>query len=122
MSMSVMNGLFFYRCQSFLEREPTKVFLHGCHTLVSATVLVNVSCPFIKDGFECLDSGLLMRVPYDAAIFHGWSYQTLVDFTSDRRSGSTREIRTNHVEHSDTLISSPVCLLFPVQVIIQLYA
>ena len=78
--------------------------------------------PLNKDGFECIDSGLLMRVPYDAAIFHGWSYQTLVDFTSDRRSGSTREIRTNHVEHSDTLISSPVCLLFPVQVIIQLYA
>ena len=33
-----------------------------------------------------------MRVPHDAAIFHGWSYQTLIDFTSDRRCGSTREI------------------------------
>ena len=84
MSVNVMNGLH-YKCQSvnqasFLEREPTKVFLHGCHTLrfVSVPVLVNVSCTFILDGFECLDSGLLMQVPHDAAIFHGWSYQTLL--------------------------------------------
>ena len=105
-----------------MEREPTKVFLHGCHTLVSVPVLVNVSCTFILDGFECLHSGLLMRVPPDAAIFHGWSYHTLVDFTSDRRCGSTCEITTNHVEHVDTLRSSPFCLLFPVHVIIQLYA
>ena len=38
-SVNVMNGLH-CKCQSvnqasFLEREPTKVFLHGCHTLVS---------------------------------------------------------------------------------------
>ena len=117
MSVNVMNGLH-YKCQSvnqasFLEREPTKVFLHGCHTLVSVPVLVHVSCTFIVDGFECLDSGLLMRVPHDAAIFHGWSYQTIVYFTSDRRCGSTREIMTNHVGHSDTLGSNPFCLLFP---------
>ena len=59
MSVNVMNGLH-YKCQSvnrasFLEREPTKAFLHGCHTLVSVPVLVNVSCTFILDGFECLD-------------------------------------------------------------------
>ena len=126
MSVNVMNGLH-EKCQSvnqtsFLECEPTEVFLHGCYTLVSVPVLVNVSGTFILDGFECLDSGLLMRVPHDAAIFHGWSNQTLVNLTSDRRCGSMREITTNHVEHSDTLRSSPFCLLFPVQVIIQLYA
>ena len=87
MSVNVMNGLH-EKCQSvnqasFMEYEPTKVFLHGCHTLVSVPVLVNVSGTFILDGFECLDSGLLMRVPHDAAIFHGWSNQTLVvNFTS----------------------------------------
>ena len=87
-------------------------------------VLVNVSGTFILDGFECLDSGKLIRIPHDAAIFHGWSNQTLVNFTSDRRCGSTREITTEHVEHSDTFRSSPFCspfcLLFPVQVIIHL--
>ena len=126
MSVNVMNGLH-EKCQSvnqasFLESEPTKVFLHGCHTLVSVPVLVNVSGTFILDGFECLDSGLLMQVPHDAAIFHGWSNQTLVNFTSDHRCGSTREISTNHVEHSHTLGSRPFRLLFPVQMVIQLYA
>ena len=75
MSVNVMNGLH-EKCQSvnqasFLECEPTEVFLHGCHTRVSVPVLVNISCAFILDGFECLDSGKLMRVPHDAAIFHG---------------------------------------------------
>ena len=65
---------------SFLECEPTEVFLHGCHTRVSAPVLVNISCAFILDSFECLYSGKLMRVPHDAAIFHGWSNQALIDF------------------------------------------
>ena len=107
MSVNVMNGLH-EKCQSvnqtsFLECEPTEVFLHGCYTLVSVQVLVNVSGTFILDGFECLDSGLLMRVPHGAAIFHGWSNQTLVNVTSDRRCGSMREITTNHVEHSDTI-------------------
>ena len=88
MSVNIMNGLH-YKCQSvnqasFLEREPTKVFLRGCHTLVSVPVLVNISCAFILDGCECLDSGKLMRVPHDAATFHGWSDQTLVNVTSDR--------------------------------------
>ena len=46
MSVNVMNGLH-EKCQSvnqasFLEREPTKVFLHGCHTRVSVPVLVNM--------------------------------------------------------------------------------
>ena len=126
MSVNVMNGLH-EKCQSvnqasFLECEPTKVFLHCCHTLVSVPVLVNVSGTFILDGFECLDSGVMMRVPHDAAIFHGWSNQTLVNFTCDHRCGSTREISTNHVEHSHTLGSSPRRLLFPVQMVIQLYA
>ena len=94
MSVNVMNGLH-EKCQSvnqasFLECEPTEVFLHGCHTRVSVPVLVNISCAFILDGFECLDSGKLMRVPHDAAIFHGWSNQALIDFTSDRRCGSTQ--------------------------------
>ena len=82
MSVNVMNGPH-YKFQSvnqasFLEREPTKVVLHSGHTLVSVPVLVNVSWTFILDGFECLDAGLLMQVPHDAAIFHGWSYQTNV--------------------------------------------
>ena len=46
MSVNAMNRLN-YKCQSvnqasFLEREPTKVFLHGCHTLVYVPLLVNV--------------------------------------------------------------------------------
>ena len=126
MSVNVMNGLH-EKCQSvnqasFLECEPAEVFLRGCHTRVSVPVLVNISCAFILDGFECLDSGKLMRVPHGAPIFHGWSNQALIDFTSDRRCGSTREISTNHVEHSHTLGSSPRRLLFPVQMVIQLYA
>ena len=88
MSVNVMNGLH-YNCQyvnqvSFLECEPTKEFLHGGHTIVSVQVYVNVSGTFILDGFECLYSGMLMQVPHDAAIFHGWPYMTLVDFTYDR--------------------------------------
>ena len=84
MSVNVMNGLH-DTCQyvnqaSFLVCEPTKVFLHSWHTLVCIPVLVNVSGTFILDGFECLDSGMLMRVPHDAAIFHGWSNQTLCKF------------------------------------------
>ena len=126
MSVNVMNGLH-DKCQSvnqasFLECAPIKAFLRGCHTLVSVPVLVNVSGTCILDGFECLDLGMLMRVPHDAAIFNWQSTQTLVNSTSDRRCGATREITTNHVEHSDTLRSSPFRLLFPVQMIIQLYA
>ena len=83
---------------------------------LSVPALVNISFTFILDGFECLDTGLLMWVPlpHDAAIFHGWSNQTLVNFTSDNRCGSTREITMKHVEHSDTLRYNP----FPVQAII----
>ena len=67
MFVNVMNGLH-EKCQSvnqasFLECEPSEVFLHGCHTLVSVPVLVIVSGTFILDGFECLDSDLLM-LPY----------------------------------------------------------
>ena len=74
MSVNAMN-LLNYKCQivnqaSFLEREPTNVFLHGCHTIVYIPVLVNVSCTFILDGFDCLDAGMLMRVPHDGAILH----------------------------------------------------
>ena len=66
MSVNVMNGLH-EKCQSvnqasFLECEPAEVFLHGCHTRVSVPVLVNISCAFILDGFECLDSGKLMLI------------------------------------------------------------
>ena len=64
---------------------------------------------------------MLMPVPHDAAIFHGWSYQPLVDATSDRMCGSMRALTSNHADHSDTLRSNTLCLLFPVQVIIQLY-
>ena len=64
MSVNVINGLY-EKCQSvnqasFLECEPTKVFRHGCHTLVSVPVFVNGSCNFILDGFECLDSGMFV--------------------------------------------------------------
>ena len=70
MSVNVMNGLH-EKCQSvnqasFLKCEPTEVFIHGCHTRVSVPVLVNISCAFILDGFECLDSGKLM-LPFSFA-------------------------------------------------------
>ena len=68
--MDFMRNVSLLTKRLFLDCEPTEVFLHGCHTRVSVPVLVNISCAFILDGFECLDSGKLMRVPHDAAIFH----------------------------------------------------
>ena len=87
MSVNVMNGLH-EKCQSvnqtsFLECEPTEVFLHCCHTLVSVPVLVNVSGTFILDGFECLDSGLLMRT-------------TLLNFISGTYMQETTKVQRRH--------------------------
>ena len=61
MSVNVMNGLH-EKCQSvnqasFLECEPTEVFLHCCHTLVPVPVLVDVSGTFILSA-----SSVLIRV------------------------------------------------------------